>query len=98
MLALPLFTSSLFAETKPTPTTNTAIESSHLININSASISELNHAYKGIGARRSKAIVAYRSKHGPFQSVKSLAKVRQIGNAYITKNLSGLEQVFTVGE
>lgn len=95
---LALFTSSVFAATKVSPPSNLKKQSVHIINLNKADVAELKNAYKGISMRRAKAIVTYRGKHGPFRNVAELAKVKQIGKAYIKRNLSGLEKVFTVSD
>lgn len=97
MIVLSFLSSSLFANTSDYPGAKSKKQTAaHIININKAAVNELNHAYKGIGKRRAKAIVAYRNKYGPFQSVSELAKIRQVGKAFVKRNLSGLEKVFTV--
>lgn len=48
------------------------------LNINTASAAELD-ALPGIGPAKAKAIVAYRSKHGPFTTPADLVQVKGIG-------------------
>jgi competence protein ComEA len=45
---------------------------------------------KGIGAKKSKAIVAYRDAHGCFTSIDSLSNVKGIGVKTIEKNRAKL--------
>ena len=51
-----------------------------VVNINTATEAEL-QTLKGIGPTRAKAIVDYRTKHGPFKTVDDLEKVPGIGPA-----------------
>jgi competence protein ComEA len=48
------------------------------INVNTANQKEL-EVVKGIGPAKAKAILDYRTKHGPFKSVDELDKVKGIG-------------------
>lgn len=76
------FTSTSFAEVVSSPpvvTANTA-----QIDLNHASADELAHL-SGLGAVKSKAIIAYREQHGPFTSVDQLLEVKGIGPATLTK-------------
>ena len=50
------------------------------VNINTATEAEL-QTLKGIGPTRAKAIIDYRTKHGPFKTVDDLEKVPGIGPA-----------------
>ena len=63
------------------------------ININTASQEELD-GLKGIGPTKAKAIVDYRSKHGPFKSVDDLKGVKGFGE----KSVARLRGELTVGE
>jgi competence protein ComEA len=56
------------------------------ININTASAVMLDKSLKGIGAAKAKAIVDYRSEHGPFQTIDELIEVKGIGPAILEKN------------
>jgi competence protein ComEA len=61
------------------------------INLNRAE-SWLLEALPGIGEERAKAIIDYRSEHGPFRSVSELTRVSGIG----TKTLEQIEHLVTV--
>lgn len=50
-----------------------------IVDINQADTKQL-LTLKGIGEKKSAAIVSYRKKHGPFASLKDLIKVPGIGN------------------
>jgi competence protein ComEA len=50
------------------------------VDLNAATLEQLD-ALPGVGPATAQAIVAYRSKHGPFQSVDGLADVPGIGPA-----------------
>lgn len=55
------------------------------VNINTASVEQLTEL-NGIGEVKAKAIVAYRTEHGPFKSVDQLANVKGIGLKTVEKN------------
>jgi len=59
------------------------------ININQADITALT-TLTGIGDAKAEAIVAYRTEHGPFQTVEDLAKVTGIGPRTIERNADRL--------
>lgn len=54
------------------------------ININSADIQQL-QTLKGIGPVKAKAIVEYRTQHGPFKNVDDLKNVPGIGDKTLDK-------------
>jgi competence protein ComEA len=56
------------------------------IDINSAQAWLLAYKLHGIGLKKAVAIVEYREKHGPFQSIYDLDKVYGIGLKTIEKN------------
>ena len=58
--------------------------SSRLVNVNTASVNDLD-ALPGVGPARALAIVNYRKKHGPFLSVEALSQVPGIGPAAVAK-------------
>ncbi|GGM03098.1 ComEA family DNA-binding protein [Pseudomonas asuensis] len=62
------------------------------VNINTADAATLDKRLKGIGAAKAKAIVEYRSEHGPFQAIDELIEVKGIGPAILEKNA----QVLTI--
>jgi len=63
------------------------------VDINTASATEL-EAVKGIGPAKSKAIIDYREKNGPFKSVDDLKGVKGFG----TKTIEKLRPELSVGE
>ncbi|MDD7804988.1 MAG: helix-hairpin-helix domain-containing protein [Endozoicomonas sp. (ex Botrylloides leachii)] len=56
------------------------------ININTATIEELDKGLKGVGKRIAKEIVRHREDHGAFKSFEDLDKVKYIGNKLIQRN------------
>jgi competence protein ComEA len=59
-------------------------KSSNLININTATISELTKL-PGIGTTYAQRIIEYRKSHGPFQSLEDITKVKGIGPKTLEK-------------
>lgn len=57
---------------------------SNLININSASVSELD-ALPGVGPSKAQAIVTYREENGPFKSIEEIKNVSGIGESSFEK-------------
>ena len=55
-----------------------------MVNINTAEQGEL-ASLPGIGTSKADAIIAYRSKHGPFQKIEDLTSVRGIGDNILEK-------------
>ena len=64
------------------------------VNINSADAATIDAAMKGVGAKYAAAIVAYRTKNGPFKRVDDLTKVKGIGPKVVERNRANL----TIGE
>ena len=60
------------------------------ININTADVQALSKNIKGIGLKKAEAIIAYREKHGKFNTVDDLKKVKGIGNKLLEKNINVL--------
>lgn len=56
------------------------------VNINTADAQDISKSLKGIGKKRAEAIVAYRTKNGPFKSVDDLTNVKGISKKVIEKN------------
>ena len=93
-----LVASSAFAEEKATeqtaqPVVATQTEAqvapatvSNKLNINTATVSEIQKALTGIGAKKAEAIVQYREKHGNFTSAEQLLEVQGIGKATLERN------------
>jgi len=62
------------------------------VDLNTASVAQLNEL-SGIGGAKAQAIVEYREKNGPFESVDDLRNVKGIGD----KLLARLRPQLTVG-
>ncbi len=60
------------------------------VDINSADAKTLATAISGVGIKRAEAIIAYRSQHGPFQSVDGLSQVKGIGKKTVEKSRAKL--------
>lgn len=56
------------------------------VNINTASAEQLAAALSGIGLSKAKAIVVYRTNHGPFYAAADLVAVKGIGDKTIKRN------------
>ncbi len=56
------------------------------VNINTADADKIASELKGIGLSKATAIVAYRVKNGPFETVEQLTKVKGIGLKTVEKN------------
>ena len=66
------------------PTLNEETQSQGLININKASLSELQNI-PGIGEKKAGAIVDYRNQHGSFTKIDDLLNVKGIGEKMLEK-------------
>lgn len=80
--------------TKMTTSTATAspsskVTSSTKINLNTATVAELQQL-SGVGEAKAKAIIAYRKKQGGFKSIDELKQVKGIGEALFQKNKARL--------
>ena len=64
-----------------------SVGAGEMVNINTASATELSMAMNGIGSSKAEAIVAYREANGPFKTVDDLARVKGVGDATVSKNL-----------
>lgn len=65
-------------------TTTASTQTSKLVNINSATVSELT-SVSGIGESRAQAIIAYREKNGSFRSIEDIKKVDGIKEGLFAK-------------
>ena len=74
----------------------TSVFAAQPVDINTADAQMLATSITGIGPAKAQAIVAYRSKNGPFQSVSDLAKVKGIGSKTVIKNQQNLSIGSTV--
>lgn len=70
-----------------------AVRAQEPVNVNTATAEELEQL-PGIGPALAKAIVDYRTEHGPFQSAEELTKVSGIGAA----KLDGIRNEITLGQ
>lgn len=61
------------------------------VNINTADAETISAELKGIGLTKAEAIVAYRTKHGPFRSVDDLSLVKGIGEKTVDKLRADIE-------
>jgi competence protein ComEA len=60
------------------------------VDLNHADARTLAESLDGIGLVKAEAIVAYRSRHGPFRSVDDLAHVKGIGAKTIDANRNAI--------
>lgn len=88
-LFLVALSGSLVAEEVDTNTVSSAAHA--VVNINQASAVELAETLTGVGEERAAAIIEYREKYGPFQSVDDLVEVKGIGDAILSENASRIE-------
>ena len=56
------------------------------VNVNTADAETISAELKGIGLAKARAIVEYRDKHGPFQSIEDLTLVSGIGERTLEQN------------
>jgi len=61
------------------------------VDINTADAETISAELNGIGLSKAKAIVDYRTKHGPFSSPEDLSLVKGIGDRTVEKNLSDIK-------
>jgi len=61
------------------------------VDVNTADAETIAAELNGVGLSKAKAIVEYRSKHGPFQSADDLSLVKGIGERTVEKNRSDIQ-------
>jgi competence protein ComEA len=61
------------------------------VNINTADAETIAAELNGVGLSKAEAIVAYRTKHGPFRSVDDLSLVKGIGERTVDKNRTDIQ-------
>ncbi len=82
--ALLIAPSHAAAQTKPAGSSSALAATATLVNINSASVVDL-QTLPGIGAKTAELIVEYRQKNGPFKKVEELMNIRGIGEKNFLK-------------
>ena len=60
------------------------------VDINTADAKTLDAQLQGVGPKSAEAIVAYRTKHGPFKRAEDLDKVKGIGKKTVEKNRANI--------
>ena len=61
------------------------------VDINKADAETISAELKGVGLSKAKAIVEYRSKHGPFRSADDLSLVKGIGERTVELNRADIK-------
>lgn len=56
------------------------------VNVNQASYQELDQGLLGVGPRIAMEIVKHRERHGPYQSIDDLDRVKFVGATILEKN------------
>jgi competence protein ComEA len=56
------------------------------VNVNKADAKTIAESLHSIGEAKAKAIVAYRTQHGPFVSIEQVGNVKGIGDKTLEKN------------
>ncbi|UYM15621.1 ComEA family DNA-binding protein [Endozoicomonas euniceicola] len=56
------------------------------VNVNQATVQQLNESLVGVGPKIAREIVNHRKSHGAFQSMEDLDKVKYIGSVLLEKN------------
>lgn len=83
-LSLLFSAASLAAENSVKTTTQKAVSSTTVVNINTADAKTL-MGLKGMSSKKAQAIVDYRAKNGQFASIDDLAKVKGFGEKSVAK-------------
>jgi competence protein ComEA len=68
------------------------------VNVNTADAETISAELKGVGLAKARAIVEYRDKHGPFESVEDLALVSGIGERTLEQNKGDIRLSAAPGE
>jgi competence protein ComEA len=82
---------TLAAQTKTPPAAAAKPASTAIVNINTASATEI-ATLPGVGAKMAARIIEYRQKNGPFKKIEELMNVRGVGE----KNFLKLKSQVTV--
>lgn len=86
LVASPSMASPSIAETESELHATAVASEQAQININTASAVEIAAAMKGVGLKTADAIVTYRKANGPFKTIKSVTKVKGVGDKTLLKN------------
>ena len=86
LVASPSIASASIAETESELHATAVASEQAQININTASAVEIAAAMKGVGLKTADAIVTYRKANGPFKTIKSVTKVKGVGDKTLLKN------------
>lgn len=86
LVASPSIASPSIAETESELHATAVAPDQAQININTASAAEIAAAMKGVGLKTADAIVRYRKANGSFKTIKSLTKVKGVGDKTLLKN------------
>ena len=78
--------SALAARTHQAATARSEVSQqvSKRVNVNTANVAELIEL-NGIGTKKAQAIVAYREKHGKFNSIEELTAISGIGDKFLAR-------------
>ncbi len=60
------------------------------VNINNATVEELQENLIGIGPKKAMAIIEYREANGPFYSAEELINVKGVGPKTLEKNIENI--------
>ena len=63
-------------------------EKEWVVNVNTATVQELDDKLIGVGKRTAEEIVKHRKEHGSFKNMDDLDQVKFIGEAFMKKNES----------
>lgn len=73
-----------FASSTATATKTTVSQSAEKVNINTANLTTF-ETIKGLGEKKSQAIITYRNENGNFKTVDDLTKVQGISDKLLAK-------------
>lgn len=85
LLTMPLALASETTTAAPAAKVASATPAAGRINVNTADVMALT-SLKGVGEKKAQAIVDYRKKNGPFNSLEQFEAVPGIGPAIVSKN------------
>lgn len=80
------FIFSIFLSLSATAADKNGMSGKGQINVNQATVEQLDKGLLGVGPRIAMEIVKHRNQHGPYQSVEDLDKVKYVGSRMLDKN------------